>query len=191
MKRRARHSELYAATAGIHAATEEAVERAGFFSDLPHYGDYLRRMLGFYRRFVDEAQAAHGREQVEAWGIARRISWLEQDLAALGVAAAPAGPSGERCLDKLDLRAPAALLGGLYVLVGSTLGAPVLLERTAHLELAADGGRAYLSGVASERVWPRFLEKLEAEPSDAGPALVDGAVATFEGLLGHLAGAPP
>jgi heme oxygenase len=190
MKRRPRHSELYAATAEIHAATEEAVERAGYFADRPHYADYLGRMYVFYRRFVTEAVASHGREQVERWRIPSRVSWLELDLAALDATASPAVPSSERRLDKLDLRLPAALLGGLYVLVGSTLGAPLLLERTAHLELPAACGRAYLSGVAGERVWPRFLETLEAEPSDAGPALVGGAVTTFECLLAHLAGAP-
>ncbi len=189
--RRPRHTELYAATAGIHAATEEAVERADFFGDRLHYGDYLRRMHAFYRRFVSDATAAHGRAQIEKWGISNRISWLEQDLAVLGVAPAQSGTGSERRLGSLDLRLPAALLGGLYVLVGSTLGAPILLERTAHLELPAAGGLAYLSGVASERVWPRFLENLEAEPTEAGPALVGGAVTTFECLLETLAGAPP
>ena len=187
--RRPRHSELYTATAGIHAATEQLVERAGYFSSPARYADYLRRMHLFYRRFTTCA-APYGLNQVAAWRIPGRIAALEADLAVLDVAPAPIhAASGMRLAATFGAHAPASLLGGLYVLIGSTLGAPILLRRTNQLDLPSGGGRAYLTAVAAERSWPRFLERLEAEPAQSRPFLVAGSIATFECLLDHLSGA--
>lgn len=187
--RRPRQSELYAATADIHAATEQVVERAGFFTAPARYGDYLRRLHVFYRRFEISAKP-HGTAQLAAWRITDRIAWLGSDLESLAVSPIALSPPEQPPPTSLVLSAPPNVIGGLYVLVGSTLGAPILLRRARALDLPSSGGRAYLSGVASERCWPRFLDMLEAEPADAAPCLATGAIATFECLLHHLSGAP-
>lgn len=188
--RRPRHSELYAATADIHAATEKVVEKAGYFASPARYADYLRRMHAFYRRFTLSQAAPSGQAQICAWRIPDRIAWLNADLAALAVPTAAISSTAPRLAASLDLTTPASLLGGLYVLVGSTLGAPILLRLANRLDLSTAGGRLYLTSIARERSWQRFLDCLEAEPAHSLPALVAGSVATFECLLEHLSGAP-
>lgn len=183
--RRPRHAELFAATESIHRATEDIVERSEFLSDRSRYCDYIRRMHWFYSRFARAADSCHA-TQVAAWRIPQRVVWLEEDLCALGIR--PVAEAPTPC-NTLDLSAPASVLGGLYVLVGSTLGAPILLKRSLRLDLPGTDGRAYLTGIAAERCWTRFLTRLEAEPASSSPQLVAGAVSTFECLLAHLSGA--
>ncbi|MBS7546017.1 biliverdin-producing heme oxygenase [Ancylobacter oerskovii] len=75
---------------------------------------------------------------------------------------------------------PADLLGVLYVLEGSGLGARVLHRRAAEIGFDGRFGARHLAAQAGDREsWPAFLALLEsAEPFDMGRT-VSAALATF------------
>jgi heme oxygenase len=76
-----------------------------------------------------------------------------------------------------------AVLGTMYVLEGSRLGAKYLMRTIAH---AADpviaSATAYLDHGAGQPHWPRFLAVLEREPvtPDDEADIIDSAAAAFE-----------
>ncbi len=82
---------------------------------------------------------------------------------------------------------PLRLIGALYVLEGSTLGARVLAPKLAHLGRPDGRGLQYFSRVteSSKRTWPRFCHALDALVLDATTlAEVErGAIGTFEIFL--------
>ncbi len=80
-----------------------------------------------------------------------------------------------------------AVFGILYVILGATLGARVLLAQTRQLALPDGRGQRYLTDLAHSDAWPRFLKCLEAEPVDVDRILVPAALATFQAITDHLA----
>lgn len=162
------------------------MERAAYFTDVIRYGEYLQRMHAFYRRF-ELGAGKRGAAWLSSWRIPHRLEWLSADLTALNVA--PLTQSRTEAPREPAIGTSTALLGGLYVVIGATLGASVLLKRTAGLGLP-DGARSYLTNVACERTWPVFLATLETEAIESEAALTAGAMSTFECILEHLAPVP-
>jgi heme oxygenase len=75
----------------------------------------------------------------------------------------------------IDLDKPSALLGALYVLEGSTLGARVLRQRAADLGMTGGFGARHLSLMSNDMAqWQSFLLLLD----DAGDFELDQAAAT-------------
>jgi len=163
------------ATAGTHARLDALVEAQSF-----------TRRAGYESFLTASAQALSAAEHMlEASGVAalvpdwpsrRRMPALEADLAGLGVRLpapleTPAAPYGRD-----------AMLGALYVLEGSRLGARVLLKRAQDsADPAIAANTRYLSHGAGARLWQTFLETLEADPSLAAhpEAAVRAAEETF------------
>lgn len=82
-------------------------------------------------------------------------------------------------------------LGALYVVVGASLGARVLVQQAAALSLPAEGGNAYLQALATSTDWPAFRELLESEPISSEARLGEGANAAFESILEALTATMP
>lgn len=185
-----RHSLLRTGTAAIHAAVERVVDTHGYFERSDRYRDYLWRMLAFHRR-LDEGMASPALDTLARWRIDGRAAWLAADLSALGArpeevlvtrSAAPA----------LALPSdPGGVLGILYVLVGSGLGACELARRCDRLCLPEGRGRSYLQGLCTNTHWPTFLALLEREPIACEQQMLNGAIGTFTGVLETLTDKSP
>lgn len=172
-----RHQRLKSATAASHAVLDSHVGQQGYFSTLTRYTDYVFRMHEFERGF--EAAATGIRDDwLEQWNIAQRVRWLRDDLSALSGGVALASPPIERATPT-EFASPSELLGGLYVVMGSGLGARVLATRSAAIGLPAIGGNVYLTGIGDSTRWGAFVRFLEAEPNINTEQMCAGALATF------------
>jgi heme oxygenase len=182
--------QLRTATAAEHAAVERLVPLMRADVTVDHYRRYLGRMWGIQAPFdalLDEEAAGAALPDAAA---RRRAATLRADLVALGL--------GDEAIDRLPLCAlpltcePASLLGGLYVLEGSTLGGQIIrrhLQR--HLGAETAVATRYLGAYDDvPRMWSRFCAAVDAfalaHPS-ATPQLVGAAVATFAAVRAWLA----
>ncbi len=116
---------------------------------------------------------------LDDWPQRRRSDALLQDLGWLGLQPPPS-------LAGMPPVGPASLLGVLYVLEGSRLGAQVLLRRVlAGPDARCRAATAYLGHGAGQALWPGFLAQLEASEharGEAGPVVAGAqfAFAAFE-----------
>jgi heme oxygenase len=84
------------------------------------------------------------------------------------------------CSSGLDIDAHSSLLGTLYVLEGSALGARVLYQRAQALGLTAQFGARHLARQASRiEDWRAFLDILEAADSFDIERAADASLAAF------------
>ena len=94
---------------------------------------------------------------VRDWPLRARTPALEHDLAALDVACDP--------LPQPSFKNAADMLGAVYVLEASRMGARIMLARLAqHPHSSAIGATAYLRHGFGKRFWPTFLALLETHP---------------------------
>lgn len=107
-----------------------------------------------------------------------KLPLVEDDLRFLGVSASP------EPADLSGLHSVEALVGGMYVLEGSTLGGQILLRHLAPtLGVAPGRGASYFSGYGSSTgaMWKAFCYEAEsfARLRDVGP-IVAGARRMFD-----------
>lgn len=183
-----RHAELRRTTSAIHQELDGIVDREDFFGSVDRYGAYLARLLLFHGR-VEPVIAGSDDPVVGEWLHGDRVGWLAADLSDLGREPLPVGAAAPGAVPSLP--GSAARLGALYVIVGSSLGARMLVRRLARLDLPAGGAARYLSGLGAFDRWKAFLAHLEAAPIDAEGDLLAGALATFESAKFHLSGPLP
>lgn len=151
--------------------------------DLTNRNDYLQFLRASLRALapLEIAMEAAGVERViDDWENRRRLPLLQADLLACGemteVAALPTPTFTET-----------EMLGALYVLEGSRLGARVLLKR-----IAASGDTRifcttnYLSA-GDPVLWTQFLRVLEAHPASDLTPLIRGARTAFDLFLAAFA----
>lgn len=178
-----RHAALREGTNALHSALDEAVMTSGYFASLAGYGQYLARLYGFQVEF-DEATERCGGDWSALWGTDKHGGWLRSDMAALGLTIPPViAPAAER---GLVLASKSSLLGALYVVVGSGLGARVLLPRARSLPLPAGAGSLYLESISRKTDWRAFLSFLEAAESICENDMIDSARTTFERAHWHM-----
>lgn len=180
-----RHGELRRATAAVHQELDELVERRNFFGSVEHYGCYLARMHLFHRQ-VEPAIAGSHAQDARDWLRDDRIGWLEADMGDLDRSPL----RGAAGLGRIPLLpSPGARLGALYVIVGSSLGARMLVRRLEALGLPPGRAARYLGGLAAFDGWKAFLAHLEATPLETEGDLLAGALATFDCVSVCLSGA--
>lgn len=128
----------------------------GEFTDRDAYIRYLEGMTAFRenveRRLaeIDDPQAFGG------WKPGLISAELEQDLRDLGHDAPDAAPPFDLPLDR------DGLLGVLYVLEGSALGARLLIRRAAELGFSAEHGARHLAAQTSRpESWTAFVTLLD------------------------------
>ena len=167
-------SLLRQATASAHGRVDAAFTRF----DLGQRHDY-RKFLTAHASVILPLEASAGQagagQILDDWSSRRRTDALLDDLAALGLPPPPLLLLGAR-------GGPAWVLGVLYVLEGSRLGAQVLRQRVlAGPDTECWAATAYLSHGMGQAFWPSFLAKLEASPyakGDTSP-VIEGAHAAF------------
>lgn len=177
-----RHA-LRIGTQSAHAAIERALERKGLFETRSGYARYLR---GWYRLQAGAEALLEGPEVAALlpdWPTRRRARLIAADLACLGSDV----PSVPRLPAELPL-APAAILGLLYVLEGSTLGSAVLLSRLREKDVAPVGATRFLEAGGAHRgaSWRTFLDALETQASRIDPIDVVAAARTAFGWAHRL-----
>lgn len=153
------HDDLRQATASRHRRLDAALGAAGFFDDRASYQRFLERTWLFQSGVELALERAGAAQFIPDWVRRHRVPLLERDLAVLGAEPPTAA------IPMLSVaRDEAAVLGGAYVLEGSTLGGQVLLSRIARLGFHSTHGGAYLSGYgpAHAVMWRGFLEQLAA-----------------------------
>lgn len=124
---------------------------------------------------VEAALTAGGIEQhLPDWQLRVRTHALEHDLAAMTITCNPQ--------PQPDFRTTAEMLGAVYVLEASRMGARVMLARLAeHPDSDAMNATAYLRHGFGKRFWPSFLDVLESHPDAQADTegVVNGAAITF------------
>lgn len=158
-------------TAEAHARLDAAV---GEFSTRDTYARYLRGLLAFREPIEAALTRANLPGSYRPHGIADAI---RADMTDLGIDPPPSGtrPAGT------PLDTPSAVLGTLYVLEGSALGARLLYKRAQELGLTADFGARHLALQSGDREsWPKFLTLLERHPPGESDATARASIAAFE-----------
>lgn len=177
-----RHALIRGATAASHAALDAAVTRAGYFDSATGYVELLRGLHAFHVE-LDASAGPRLKLGLAEWSIGPRASWLLQDLDELQTPPRAGAPGSSRQLpDSSD-----ACLGVVYVLLGATLGARILVDRARLLlrELEPKG-LTYISQLASCRDWPRFLSHLETCECADETAIARAATGIFERIRDHV-----
>lgn len=158
-------------TAEAHARLDAAV---GEFDSRESYGRYLHALLAFREPIETALGRATLPDDFKPRDIAQAI---RADMIDLGI-----DPPGDtQPAARTSLNTPSAVLGTLYVLEGSALGARLLYKRAQELGFTAGFGARHLAQQAGDREsWPKFLALLERHPSSESEATARASIAAFE-----------
>lgn len=167
-----RRFALKRATDAAHVRVEGIVQAAGMFSSIEGYRRYLAGSYAARARLEHRLDAA-GAERLWAEWPRRRVAHLiAADIDDLGGVALVS--SGMSSLPLTD----AELLGVLYVLEGSSLGARVLVNIAKGLGLSAAYGARHLFHQAGDAAsWRNFVSLIDTADE---PPCTDAALAAFD-----------
>lgn len=186
-----RHGLLRAETKAAHSALDLATMKAGYFDSPVRYLAYLDRLVAFHALYAETATRCDTGGWRALWSIDRHPIWIAQELAAARGAAHHPSPSPMQTTTDFILQSRAAVLGSIYVLAGSALGARMLHRMTVTRAIPSEGGSSYLQAVAQSLRWQDFLTFLEtADIGNDDTQLVEGALATFRCVHRTLENAP-
>lgn len=172
MPDRSRRAQLRETTSQAHASLDRMV---GSFDSFATYRTYLRGISAFRETVEGRLASTVWPEQCDSWRAEMFSGLIADDLRDLGVMPQPS-------VDAPDLeQSPEALLGMLYVLEGSALGARVLYQRARRLGFSADFGARHLAAQSrrSDR-WPAFLALLENAGAIDMERVANASRATFK-----------
>lgn len=167
-----RRFALKRATNEAHERVERVVRDAGMFDTREGFRRYLTATYetrARYERLLD----MNGADRVWADYPTRKIAGLvAQDVADLGGVAVRPEPADEKKYSAGEL------LGVMYVLEGSSLGARILVKSVTDMGLSASFGARHLFTQAEDRgAWRSFIAAMTASPE---PPCHDTARATFD-----------
>lgn len=174
--------ELRQKTAVLHRATETAFDLPFVSASRTNYASMLRTLLSIYRPVERRLDKVDWKQTAINWPQRRKAALLERDLITLGE---PADISDSLEAANIPLRSPAAAIGCLYVLEGSTLGAQFILkqlEKTLNLTPKAGAGFFGAYGTATREKWASFGAAADAyagEDSIRIAEAIDSACWTF------------
>ena len=184
------HARLRTATDPAHQALEAGLDWRARVASLAGYRDLLARLHGFHA--VWEAAIGAQLSDEPFLGPRRRLALLVADLDHLGLAPATVAALPRPAPVILD--GPAAAMGALYVLEGSTLGGQLIGRHIAGLHGFGEAGLAYYRahGPRAGAMWGAFRVRLEDFAADpvAEAALTGAAVTTFAAMRDWLCTAP-
>lgn len=172
-----RRTRLRNATTAAHRRLDSFVEEAGFLSARDNYLAYVSATWRARRPLERMLDAASAVEIYTAWPRRRISDALAADLRDLS-----APPPEEPPPPRASAATSAAILGTLYVLEGSALGARLLGGRVGAIGMGPDHGARHIARQAEDpRAWGRFVEVLETTPMNAADEdlCVEAARAAF------------
>ncbi len=165
-------------TARLHDAVDAAIEAADLLTTQTGYCRYVAAS-SLARRSIENRLILSGASDLYPMWSDRRIAHLvEDDLADL-TARAPI----EHVAPTLAPMSAGAMLGALYVLEGSAMGARIIVRQVSALGMGPEFGARHLAHQAADpKAWLQFLELLESFPlsDEEDEACACAAVATFE-----------
>jgi heme oxygenase len=156
---------LRAATLQAHQRLDGLVDKLGFFQDQSSYARYLRANLRV-RRPLELALDAHGAAEAFAIWPERRIATaLSADLHDVtGLCGSLTNENDKAAMGFT----PPEVMGVLYVLEGSALGARLLSSRASAIGMTATQGGRHLALQSSlPKAWPCLLSSLAEASFDA------------------------
>jgi len=167
-------------TRGDHERLDALV---GHFGDGRTYARYLEGMAAFRAPVERALSEIDLPDSFGTWRPGLIADELAQDLGDLGRHAAP---------DDGEFRLPAdreGLLGVLYVLEGSALGARVLVRRAAALGFTAQHGARHLAAQTSRpQAWPQFVALLDGIGPEGMERAAEAARMTFKAAIDAFGG---
>jgi heme oxygenase len=180
-----RHTRLRAATASAHARVDGLIGARHYFETPEQFRTYLSCMRNFHAAF-DAASSPIDPGWCSLWKTDRLAAWAEDDLLSSG-----GKPERGQTQPMPGFVSPSALLGALYVVAGSALGARVLHRLSVERHLPATGGSQYLHALAHAVRWSDFIVFLESSEIASEDEMVEGALATFASAAHFLQGGHP
>jgi heme oxygenase len=181
-----RAKRLKDATHEMHDRLDKTIMAHKAFESRARYGMFVKVQHGFHRE-IDALYASPVLDKLlpDLSG-RRRFDLIEQDLAALGIAA-PASDVSPVFANSVDADLPTAL-GWLYVAEGSNLGAAFLLKEVKKLGLSETFGARHLAPAPEGRGlhWKSFIEALDGVQltSSEEERVISGARAAFARVQG-------
>lgn len=164
-----RRFQLRERTAAAHAMVDAAI---GDFTSLDNYRRYLTSLYRF-RAPLEADLSADWSAVLGRWRPAAVADELRLDMIDLGVEL----PALERRGTPIGA---CDLLGTLYVLEGSSLGAQLLYKRARELGLSANHGARHLARQCARlKDWRAFLDILEADGQFDIEAATLASLSTF------------
>jgi heme oxygenase len=178
-------------TRPAHDRIERAIDFGRSTASLPAYRGLLSRFYGFHAAW--EAAAGAAAPDPHLFRQRCKADLLVRDLQALGMDAHEIARL-PRCHPLMPLPAPAAVLGSMYVVEGSTLGGAIIardVER--RLGLTTETGCAYFRSYGQDvaAMWKSFGRMLIAASSpETDEIIVASASRTFDVMHDWLCEAP-
>lgn len=151
-----RRFALKRATDAAHTRVEGIIGQAGMFSSPEGYRRYLAATLDIRTRYEALMDASDAAAVWPAWPGRRIAPLVAQDLADLGGRSPPFENVAAKPFKGAEL------LGALYVLEGSSLGARVLSKSVQQFGLSASHGARHLHAQAGDAaIWRDFVDLLD------------------------------
>lgn len=186
-----RRWRLKAATDVHHRRLDGLNNELAMFQSRDAYSKYLAATLASRRLLEAKLEAAGVESLVPAWSERKIMSQLQDDIVDL---------SGESVGDRLTVATSetaldlSGMIGTLYVLEGSGLGATILAKQAAELGLSASFGARHLATqVANLRSWHEMLKLIDTTPIEDEDRCIAAAISTFgvfeenyEKVFGHV-----
>jgi len=176
------HERLRQATSAEHRLAEQASDLLDPTMTVDGYADRLKKLYGFFQPM----EAALGQAIVALgidWVIGVRSNLILDDLNCLAIDW-PAACRPSAAQPPFDLRRKTDLLGALYVVEGSALGARTIARHLqSELGLTEQSGASFFAegGEPTVARWQRLLALLEAQaqsPADQ-QEIIESACRTF------------
>ena len=184
MPAEALHLRLRTATAPAHTALERDLDWVARVATVEGYRGLLARLHGFHRAWEPAIGAAL--DDGSFFETRCRVPALARDLAFLGLSSA--GIDGLPRALPIPLPGPAAAMGALYVLEGSTLGGRMIGRHITATHGLTGDGLAYYSGHGTRTgaMWSAFRTRLDTFDGQAAE-VVAAANGTFDAMRAWLA----
>lgn len=161
------------ATCHSHSRLDAALEKLDLAFPV-YYEGFLRSQAEALFPLEAALEAAGIETTLSDWNLRIRTPALQRDLDTLNITCDPQPAP--------DFSSVAEMLGAVYVLEASRMGARVMLARLAeHPDSEAMNATAYLRHGFGKRFWPSFLTVLETHPAAQGDlaGVVKGAQTAF------------
>lgn len=164
---------LKRATDEAHARLEEIVQSGDMFASVEGYRRYLAATWAMRERFEHLLDTNGAAEIWPEWPSRRIAALAADDMADLHLSTPPQ-------INSQTSLTSSELLGVLYVLEGSSLGACILVRMVSALGFSHDfGARHLFAHASSTSAWRSFIVVLDASPQPPCHQAANGVFNAF------------